>query len=113
MITDQMLFNFELEHHARDRSKDPRFDGSDIVPELDQSRLTGQIKRIFGLVKDGKYRTLSEISQLTGDGESSVSAQLRNLKKERFGSHTLNKRRRGYPQEGLWEYQLVINEANV
>jgi len=86
-----------------------RFNGPDYVEELDQVRLTGQISRIFDLMKDGLWRTLPEIEASTGDGQSSISAQLRHLRKRRFGLHTVDKRRRGEPMSGLWEYQLIVN----
>lgn len=87
-----------------------RFNGSDYVPALDRARLTGQIERIYHAIKDGKWRTLREIQELTGDPEASISAQLRHLRKERFGGHTLNKQRRGEPKNGLFEYQLIIKK---
>jgi hypothetical protein len=72
--------------------------------ELDGERLRRQHQRIRSLMLDGKWRTLSEISQTLGYPESSVSAQLRHLRKPQFGSYVINKRRRG--MTGLWEYQL-------
>lgn len=42
-----------------------KFDGPEYDPSLDQKRLTGQIKRIFDLMTDGKWRTLGEISKAT------------------------------------------------
>ena len=30
--------------------------------------------------------------------------------KARFGSHTVEKRPRGYRGNGLWEYRLIINK---
>lgn len=88
-----------------------RFNGSDYVPELDNKRLTGQILRIFDCMKDGQWRTLEEINLATGDPQASISAQLRHLRKERFGSHTINKRPRGDRSNGLFEYQLIVNEG--
>ena len=85
------------------------FDGPVYNPDLDQARLTGQIKRIFDLMKDNRWRTLTEISVRTGEPEASVSAQLRHLRKPRFGSHVVEKRRRGEGKSGLWEYQLNVN----
>jgi hypothetical protein len=85
------------------------FDGPDYVPELDKKRLSGQILRIHDLMKDGRYRTLAEIEHATGDPQASISAQLRHLRKPRFGGHTINKRRRGDGENGLFEYQLLIN----
>ncbi len=72
-----------------------RFNGSDYAPEHDDERLRGQIKAIYDLMKDGTWRTLSEISSYTGYGEASISAQLRHLRKPRFGAMTVNKRSRG------------------
>lgn len=84
-----------------------KFNGPDYVPEFDQERLTGQIERIYKLMIDGKWRTLEEIQNKTGDPQASISAQLRHLRKERFGNHTVKKRRRGEPKNGLFEYQLL------
>ena len=86
-----------------------RFDGPAYNPKHDRARLTGQIERVFNLMKDGQWRTLQEIADATGDPHASISAQLRHLRKERFGSHTVLKRHRGEPKHGLWEYQLIVN----
>lgn len=85
----------------------PRFNGSDYMPGIDDKRLTGQIKRIYSIMIDGKYRTLGEIESITGDPQASISAQLRHLRKKRFGSHIINKRRRGEREHGLFEYQML------
>lgn len=87
-----------------------RFDGPAYNHELDSKRLKGQLLRIWKVMKDRRYRTLREIADITGDPESSISAQLRHLRKERFGAHEVKKRRRGGPGTGLFEYQLVPNE---
>lgn len=84
------------------------FNGSDYVPKYDDARLKGQMKRIYDLMKDGKFRTLSEIEQATGDPQASCSAQLRHFRKSRFGSMTVNKRSRGDRERGLFEYQLLV-----
>ena len=87
-----------------------RFNGSDYDHEADQRRLTGQIKRVFSAMRDGEWRTLSELASLTNDPHASVSAQLRHLRKPRFGSHEVNKQSRGEREVGLFEYQLIIND---
>ena len=84
-----------------------RFNGSDYNQEFDNERLVGQIRRIYSLMIDGKWRTLAEIESITKDGQASVSAQLRHLRKPRFGSHIVNKQIRGDRQQGLFEYQLL------
>lgn len=85
-----------------------KFDGSDIDSEKDNLRLAGQLKVIYDLVKDGKYRTLREIEDQTNYPQSSISAQLRNLRKERYGSFNIEKRSRGDRENGLFEYRIVI-----
>ncbi len=92
--------------------KDAKFNGSDYDKTLDQSRLTGQIKRIYELMIDGKWRTLREIEDITNDPQASISAQLRHLRKKRFNSHIVNKQRRGEKTSGLFEYQL-LKDPNI
>lgn len=90
----------------------PDFDGSEYNALFDKVRLTGQLHRLYELMKDGVFRTLSEIENKTGIPPASISAQLRNLRKDRFGAHTVNKRVRGEREMGLFEYQLIINQLN-
>lgn len=85
------------------------FEGPDYVREFDQSRLTGQILRVFNLMKDARWRTLGEIADMTGDPQASISAQLRHMRKEKWGLHTVDKRRRGDESVGLFEYKLIVN----
>lgn len=90
-----------------------KFDGSDIEPENDNKRLTGQLNDIYNLMIDGAWRTLGEIEKLTGHPQASISAQLRNFRKPRFkailGDLVVNKQRRGRREDGLFEYQLSEN----
>ena len=83
------------------------FDGSDYDPKYDRVRLTGQIQRVYDVIKKGNWFTLDEIHKLTGDPHASISAQLRHLRKEKFGSHIIEKRPRGSRVHGLWEYKLA------
>ena len=80
-----------------------RFDGDDYKHERDHTRLTGQIRRVYDFIFDGAWRTLDEISDATGDPHSSVSAQLRNLRKKRFGGHNIERK---YVGGGLYSYRL-------
>lgn len=81
-----------------------RFNGSDYQPARDNARLAGQMLRVFNLMQDGEWRTLREIADATGAPEASASAQLRHLKKPRFGGHTVEKRHDG---NGLYHYRLL------
>lgn len=87
-------------------ARQPIFNGSDIDMNRDAKRLSGQIKDIYDLMKDGQWRTLGAIEAATKHGQASISAQLRNLKKVQFGGHGLEKRHLG---NGLYEYKLVIH----
>jgi len=82
------------------------FDGYTYEPEFDQNRLRGEMSRVYRVIKDGDWHTLSEISFLTGDPEAGISARLRDLRKKKFGGHVVNRRRRGDPKHGLFEYQF-------
>ena len=92
-----------------------RFNGSDYVPKFDDCRLRGQIGRVYSVMKDGGWRTLGEIEQATKDPQASISAQLRHLRKARFGGHIVEKRPRGNRLDGLFEYRLIIikNEQTI
>lgn len=83
-----------------------RFNGPAYTPEHDQARLSKQHDRIRDLMADGHWRTLREIADLTSFSEASISAQLRHLRKPRFGSWNVEKRRRGEASHGLWEYRI-------
>jgi len=83
-----------------------RFNGSDYVPGRDNDRLDRQIGRIWNLMKDGKRRSLADIAAATQDGTASISAQLRHLRKERFGSHVVEKE---YEGDGLYLYRVIPN----
>ena len=82
------------------------FDGSDYKSKHDKNRLKGQILRVFNAVKLGGWFTLDELHHITNDPHASISAQLRHLRKEKFGSYNIEKRPRGDRSNGLWEYRL-------
>ena len=82
-------------------------DGVTFQAHLDLNRLNAQARRVFDFMSDYQWHTLSEISEATGDGEASVSARLRDLRKERFGGFLVNRRR----ENGLFFYQLAPEGA--
>lgn len=91
----------------REALEPPRFNGPAYEPEHDDVRLTGQLLRVFALMQDGHWRTLDEIATVTGDPPASISAQLRHLRKRRFGSHVVERQARGDRDHGLWEYRVI------
>lgn len=88
----------------------PRFDGATFDAALDGDRLRRQLGRVFELMRDGAWRSLPEIAAATGDGEASVSARIRDLRKRKFGSHDVQRRRRA-DRPAVFEYRLVGAEA--
>jgi len=84
-----------------------RFDGSDYDPMRDDIRLTGQLLRVWDVMKSGCWMSLSQIALSTGDPEASVSAQLRHLRKPRFGAHTVEKTNNG---NGYYVYRVIVNK---
>jgi hypothetical protein len=87
-----------------------RFNGSDYDHQRDTQRLSNQYQRVFSLMQDGEWRSLRNISDSTGDPESSVSAQLRHMRKDRFGNHTVEKKHEGH---GLYLYRVLVEEQQL
>jgi len=84
----------------------PDHDGETYESVFDKERLNAQQRRVFEVMQDGRWRTLREISETTGDGEASISARLRDFRKEKFGGFAVDRRRRGEEKRGLFEYRL-------
>ena len=106
-----------MEHNAQQRFNftgptRPVFSGADYDPRLDQERLTKQLGRVFEVMKLSQWLSLAEIEQrifsMTGarDPQASISAQLRHLKKQRFGAYHVQRQRRA--SVGTWEYRLNL-----
>lgn len=91
-----------------DLPDDPEFDGHTYDPEYDKERLKTQLGRVYHWLQAGEWRTLRELAALTGGSEAGVSARLRDLRKEKFGSYTIERRRKGEPDSGVWEYRLEV-----
>lgn len=96
-----------------------RFDGDTFDARLDGLRLTGQWRVVFLVMRDGVWRTLDEVQEVIalGGGEyyplQSISARLRDFRKARFGRHTVERRRRGKPSAGLFEYRLTLRKRII
>jgi hypothetical protein len=83
------------------------FDGETYTPRHDADRLRTLLQRVEAALRTGGWWTLAELRARCGGSEAGVSARLRDLRKERWGAHTVLRRRRGRPAAGLWEYRLV------
>ena len=84
------------------------FDGKTYEPTRDYVRLSGQLERVFELMKDGRWRALYEIKVAIGSGsEAAVSARLRDLRKQKYGAHTVE---RMNIENGWFKYRLIVNQ---
>ena len=82
------------------------FSGRTYSHVVDGVRLKGQLGDVFSLMEDREWRTLREISSVTGHPEASVSARLRDIRKENiFRNYTMAARRK--ETGGTWEYRVV------
>ena len=71
----------------------------------DGKRIAKQIESIREYMLSSDWKTLVEIEAALGYPQASVSAQLRHLRKARFGGYRVDKQRR---TEGTWEYRVRI-----
>jgi hypothetical protein len=83
---------------------DGEFDGVTYEQERDHERLSAMLWRVQAVMADGHWHTLGELSARTGGSEAAVSARLRDLRKPKFGGHTVKRR---YVRRGLWEYLYI------
>ena len=81
------------------------FDGETYVPAMDKPRLNAQMTRVMGIMADGKWRTLRDLEAITGDPQASISARLRDLRKAKFGGHTVDRLR---ISGGTYQYRLTL-----
>ena len=83
------------------------FDGYTYNRGLDQARLHSQLHCVYWILNHpiGKWWTLSELAELAKGSEAGVSARVRDLRKKKFGGHSVQSRRRS---QTLWEYRLVV-----
>ena len=84
------------------------FDGSTFNPERDGQRLGDQMLAVLAIMSTKQWFTLGQLSMLAAAPEASVSARIRDLRKPRFGGHTIE---REYVRKGLWRYRLVEQEG--
>lgn len=85
------------------------FGGVTFQPGSDGRRLRRQLVAVWQVMQDRAWHQLPEIvERLKGEGvkatTQSVSARIRDLRKEQFGAHMVIRRR---VAGGVWEYRLV------
>lgn len=87
----------------------PKFDGETYEPMHDGARLSSQLTATREVMLDHEWRTLAAlVLALRKRGlrvtEASISARLRDLRKARYGSFSVEHRRL---IGGLWEYRIA------
>lgn len=87
----------------------PQFDGATYRPD-DHERLSSQYRRIWDLMLDEQWRSLQEIAVEVDASTASVSAQLRHMRKVRFGCNQVEKRHEG---GGFYLYRLRPTETGI
>ena len=75
------------------------------------ARLSTQLQRVFAAMSDGQWHTLDELVSKAGGTTASISARLRDFRKPKFGSHTVERQRKGDPKVGVYQYRLHPGET--
>jgi hypothetical protein len=81
------------------------FDGTTYDPSRDRVRLTRQLQMLKRFLSDGRWYSLTQIAAALGCTESGASARVRDLRKERFGSHEIERKNCG---GGVWVYRMKV-----
>lgn len=79
-------------------------DGDTFSGGRDLSRLNAQMRDVYQYMSHGEWRTLADIAHNTGHPEASISARLRDLRKDKFGGFVVERR---YIANGQYHYRLV------
>lgn len=112
-LADAKSFSEAISQNEEEMNMDdPHFDGKAYEKDIDQGRLVRGHLKVFHLMVDSEWRTLREISAATRRPEASVSATLRDFRKKRWGSHTVD-RKRHPDMKGIFIYRLVPNKESL
>lgn len=83
---------------------EPDFDGASYDPTKDQKRLTGQLLRVFEAMRDCQWHDVASLCDLAQVSPLSITARIRDLRKPKFGSYTIERKRGN--DKGLFLYRL-------
>lgn len=79
--------------------------GETFDHDRDGERLNLQREKVFAVMRDEQWHTLGVLEKITGYPQASISARLRDFRKPKFGSYTVERR---YVSNGLWAYRLLL-----
>jgi hypothetical protein len=83
----------------------PLFDGATFNRDRDENRLRRQLDAVRRSMLSGGWWTLAKLATAAQGSEASVSARLRDLRKQKFGAYDIERR---YVANGVWEYHLKM-----
>jgi len=69
------------------------FGGSTFDEDLDGDRLRVQLAAVWKFMFDGAWHTLADIAAAVDAPEASVSARLRDFRKDKFGGYVVERQR--------------------
>jgi hypothetical protein len=87
------------------------FDGNgDQEGARKDPRLKKQLVRVYDVLAEGVWLSLSDISVLADAPEASASARMRDLRKKKFGGFDLETR--VLPHNNVYEYRLDVSSGD-
>jgi hypothetical protein len=89
----------------------PHRGGNTYDHEQDGARLGQQQSDVWNVMRTGDWYSLYALAERTGHPPQSISARLRDFRKQRFGSHTVHRKRAGL-YRGTFVYRLVPRVAD-
>lgn len=85
------------------------FEGATYDEILDYDRLSTQIEEVLNSMVDQEWHKMQDIAASINAPEPSVSAQIRNLRKEKHGGYVIERRRVG----NTYEYRLDLQATQA
>lgn len=94
------------EHLLGDRPLEhiPDFDGETYSRTHDHARLGKQYLSVLNVMRDGRWRSLADISAIIAAPQASISARIRDMRKAKFGGYGVERRRLS---GGYYQYRLA------
>lgn len=80
------------------------FEGESYCQDRDHGRLRRQLNLVYQIMSDNGWHTLRELAEAVGCEPQSASARIRDLRKEQYGGHQIERER---VEGGLFKYRLV------
>lgn len=77
------------------------------VPGIDVSQWSAQLKAVYQVMRDGRWRSLAEIAFQAKAPEASASARIRDLANLKGIPHERRKAREGK----LYEYRIILKPS--